>query len=82
MLVRDLIAELKKCPQDADVMYDFHNAWINDDDNAYHFDKSDCPSELCMAVDDVLIGAGTQRGFVFLTEELYPEEVKKDAGTD
>ena len=74
MLVRDLIAELKKCPQDAIVMYDFENAWINDDDGAYHFDRSDFPREWHMPVDHVMIGNGTSRGFVYL-EEDYKEGV-------
>lgn len=73
MTVRELSEQLKKCPQDAIVMYDFENAWINDDDGAYHFDKSDTPSEWHMPVDHVMIGNGTLRGFVYLTEDYIPE---------
>lgn len=80
MLVRELIDFLQKCPQDAIVMYDFENAWINDDDGAFHFDRSDTPSEWHMAVDDVLVGQGPLRGFVFLSEDFIPvEEVSEDA---
>lgn len=73
MTVKELIEQLKNCPQDAIVMYDFENAWINDDDGAYHFDRSDTPSEWHMPVDHVMIGNGTKRGFIYLTEDYIPE---------
>lgn len=69
MLVKELIEELKKCPQDAIVMYDIKNAIMNDSEEdvlwkPWEFKETHC------GVDDVMIGQGTLKGFVYLSEEL------------
>ena len=74
MTVAELIEELKKCPQDSIVMYNFENAFTNDEaERLYGFDTQAEHREFDMGVDDVLMGSGTLRGFVFLTEELLKE---------
>ena len=78
MRVHELIELLKRCPQDAIVMYDFENAFTNDEDERiFGFEREPRPSEFSMSVDDVKIGCGTSRGFVYLTEDLIVER-----GTD
>ena len=78
MRVHELIELLKRCPQDAIVMYDFENAFTNDEDERiFGFEREPRPSEFSMSVDDVMIGCGTSRGFVYLTEDLIVER-----GTD
>ncbi|MBP0989302.1 MAG: hypothetical protein J6S92_13645 [Oscillospiraceae bacterium] len=75
MKVHELIAELKKCPQDAIVMYDFENEFINDEDERlFGFERDPKPSEYHMSVDEVMIGWGTTKGFVYLRAELIIEE--------
>ena len=66
MTVSDLIKKLQKCPPDSIVMYNVKQA-IENESIAEDLDEYDC------SVDDVLIGGGTIRGFVFLTEERIPE---------
>lgn len=79
MRVHELIELLKKCPQDAIVGYHMENAFTNDEDERlYGFDREKRPSEFYMGIDDVLIGHGTSRGFVYLTEDLIME-AKEDA---
>lgn len=56
MVVSKLIEILKRCPQDAIVMYQFEKVT---DSDAPHF-----------PIDDVLVGSGTLKGFVFLAEEI------------
>lgn len=68
MRVKELINELKKCNPDDLVMYDTANAIKN---------ENDCTSPEVgedYGIDDVLIGSGTNKGFVFLTEELYGKD--------
>lgn len=75
MLVHELIELLQRCPQDAIVGYDMENAFTNDEDERiYGFDREARPSEFYMGIDDVLIGHGTHKGFVFLTEALIQEK--------
>lgn len=73
MTVAELIKELKKCPKDALVIYNFENSYtneVNGNQNDYGFDQEAGHREFDMCVDEVLVGAGTLRGFVFLREEL------------
>lgn len=65
MTVKELINELKKCNPDDLVMYDPENAIKNESGGTSPEFIED------YGVDDVLIGSGTMRGIVFLTEELY-----------
>ncbi len=64
MTVKELINELEKCNPDDIVMYDPENAIKNESvgispEFVEHY-----------GVDDVLIGSGTIKGFVYLAEEL------------
>lgn len=61
MCVQELINELKKCNPDDIVMFDTTNTPINMREGDFDFDRS---------VDEVQIGNGTLKGFVFLSEEL------------
>jgi hypothetical protein len=73
MKVFELIKELKKCPQDSIVMYNFENSYdneVNGVENNYGFDVLAEHREFEMGIDDVLVGSGTLKGFVFLTENL------------
>jgi hypothetical protein len=80
MLVHELIELLQRCPQDAIVGYDFENAFTNDEaERLYGFDRENRPREFYMGIDDALIGHGTAKGFVFLTEDLIPERGAEDA---
>lgn len=83
MKVSELIEMLQTCPQDAIVMYDFENAFtneVNGNSSDYGFDYRVKERYYSMSVDDVLIGVGTLRGFVYLTEELIP--VEEETGGD
>lgn len=64
MTVKELINELKKCNPDDLVMYDPSNAIKNENGGV----SPDIVENYC--IDDVLIGSGTTKGFVYLTEEL------------
>ena len=59
MKVKELIELLQRCPQD----------WIVEYDAKIGYQQAEEPEELCFGVDDVMVGRGTIRGFVFLTEE-------------
>lgn len=64
MTVKELINELKKCNPDDLVLYDPSNAIKNENGGVSpEFVEAYC-------IDDVLIGGGTTKGFVFLSEEL------------
>lgn len=65
MTVKELITELKKCNPDDIVMYDAENAIKNViQEKQLNF------IEFHYSVDDVLIGSGTIKEFVYLSEEL------------
>ena len=64
MKVKKLINELKKCNPDDIVMYDPENAIKNESGGT----SPEFVEDYC--IDDVLIGGGTTKGFVFLSEEL------------
>lgn len=75
MRVKELIELLKRCPQDNVVLYDMENSLKNEsyvtrNDNGENF------IETIMGIDDVLIGSGTLKGFVYLVEEKY--EIQKE----
>ena len=74
MLVKELIEKLQKCIPEDSVMYNFENSFANDNFERAEelYNRHDC--EYDCGVDDVLIGGGTMKGFVFLTERLL--EVK------
>ena len=60
MTVIELIQELRLCPEDYIVMFDVEQSMRN---------GSFGEAETALPVDDVQIGGGTERGFVYLTEE-------------
>lgn len=62
MKVSELIELLERCPEDAIVMYDMENALKNTGFMEHH-----------VGVDDVLIGMGTNKGFVYLAEDLLED---------
>ena len=64
MTVKELINELEKCNPDDIVMYDPENAIKNE--------NVGISPEIVevYGIDDVLIGSGTIKGFVYLVEEL------------
>lgn len=64
MTVKELINELKKCNPDDLVLYDPSNAIKNESGGT----SPEFVEDYC--IDDVLIGGGTTKGFVFLSEEL------------
>lgn len=74
MLVKELIEELQKCNPEDIVMYNFENSFANDNFERVEelHNRRDC--EYDCGVDDVLIGEGTMKGFVFLTERLLEAE--------
>ncbi len=65
MKVFELINELKKCNQNDIVMYDAENSIYNGD-----FSEG----ETHTGVEEVLIGYGTSRGFVYLSDERIEDE--------
>ena len=67
MTVKDLINELEKCNPDDIVIYDPENAIKNE-----NVENVGISPEFVehYGVDDVLIGSGTLKGFVYLVEEL------------
>lgn len=73
MKVKELIEELKKCNPDDIVMYNFENAFTNDNFERMHDLQERYECEFDCAIDDVLIGSGTLKGFVFLQEDLLKE---------
>ena len=69
MTVEELIKELKKCPRDYHVMFCMESSLKNEaltivDDLGEEY------TETSFSIDDVLVGGGTERGFVYLSEEL------------
>ena len=64
MTVKELMTELKKCSPADIVMYDPENAIKNENGGV----SPETVENYC--IDDVLIGSGTAKGFVYLTEEL------------
>lgn len=74
MTVAELIAELQKCNPNDIVMYNFENSFTNDNFERAHelVERHEC--EYDCSVDDVLVGSGTSKGFVFLVEELLEDE--------
>lgn len=70
MLVKELIEELKKCNPNDIVMYNFENAFTNDNFERMHelMERHTC--EFDNSIDEVLIGKGTSKGFVFLQEKI------------
>ena len=73
MKVKELIEELKKCNPDDIVMYNFENAFTNDNFERMHYLQERHECEFDCAIDDVAIGSGTLKGFVFLREDLLEE---------
>jgi hypothetical protein len=73
MTVKELITELNKCNPDDLVMFNMENSMKNEDITLFDAARKEV-CELDFSVDDVLIGSGTIRGFVFLTEELLPDD--------
>ena len=63
MTVKELIWRLLDCNPSDLVMFDLENSLENDNSL----------TEKEFSVDEVLIGGGTLKGFVFLREELYEE---------
>jgi hypothetical protein len=59
--VKELIAELQKCNPEDLVFFDLYNSIQNNETQTFE--------ELHFSVDDVFIGRGTERGFVYLSEE-------------
>lgn len=76
MKVIELIKELQQCQPDDIVMYDYENSFTNEANCSMYPEKySDLEKALdengfSMGIDDVEIGTGTLKGFVFLTEDL------------
>lgn len=68
MTVKELINKLKKCNPDDIVMYDETNTLKN---MAYVTEGTLKQEELHNPIDDVYIGIGTLKGFVYLSEKLY-----------
>ena len=70
MTVAELIKLLKRCPQDALVMYDIEHELWNETIKIVHDDKYDTPYlENCFPIDDAMVGSGTLKGFVYLTAD-------------
>lgn len=70
MRVKDLIELLKLCPQDDVVLYDMENS-LKNESYVTQSDNGENIIETIMGIDDVLIGSGTLKGFVYLAEEKY-----------
>ena len=77
MKVKELIALLQECNPDDIVMYDAENAMWNEHQGVWCTDPEGS-METDYDVDDVLVGSGTLRGFVYLVEEKL-KEVSGDA---
>ena len=70
MTVAELIKLLKRCPQDALVMYDIENELWNETIRIVRDDKYDTPyTEMHFSIDDALVCSGTLKGFVYLTAD-------------
>ena len=68
MRVKELIELLKRCPQDDVVLYDKENS-LKNESYVTRNDNGENIIETIMGIDDVLIGSGTRKGFVYLVEE-------------
>ena len=73
MTVGELIALLRKCPEDSLVMYDAEVECDNEALTIMQAETWEKYTEYSMGIDDVMIGGGTSKGFVYLTAEPYPE---------
>lgn len=67
MKVKELIELLKRCSQDDVVLYDMENS-LKNESYVMRNDNGEKIIETTMGIDDVLIGSGTQKGFVYLVE--------------
>ena len=78
MTVAELISELQKCDPEDIVVYNFFNAFKNDNfdrvcemrDGSFTEDATDYDC----TIDEVYVGGGTNKGFVFLVEKLLEED--------
>lgn len=68
MQVKELIHLLQKCDPEAVVVYDAENAFENDP--ALDFSGAIGEESPLFGIDNVLIGSGTIKGFVYLIEDL------------
>lgn len=68
MKVRELITLLQRCDPECTVMYDA-SVGIRNEALTVHDDMGEEQLEPHFSVDDVQVGHGTIRGFVYLTEE-------------
>lgn len=73
MTVKELIAQLQKCDPDDIVMYSIENSLWNEDYTIFDAARKEV-CEYDFGIDDILIGGGTTKGFVFLTEDLLDEK--------
>lgn len=73
MTVQELIEQLQKCPKEWLVMYDAETECNNEALVLMQAEEWSRCNEYDMAIDDVLIGGGSSRGFVFLSAEPYKE---------
>ena len=73
MKVKELIKQLQKCNPDDLVMYDARKALQNEDWYLMDCAGDNVTETPNLGIDDVSIGTGTNRGFVFLSDTLYPE---------
>ena len=71
MRVYELIDLLKKCNPDDFVMYDMKNSIANENLIIRKNDRFDSlyTTEKQFSVDDVFVGSGTLKGFVYLRED-------------
>lgn len=70
MTVSELITELQKCNPNDIVMYNCKTELLNDKGGDELYGNAlDEMKEFDMSVDDVFIGVGTNKGFVFLSAE-------------
>ena len=69
MIVSELITLLEKCPKDWIVMMDVENSLKNESLTILDGLGEEI-GEFEFGVDDVLVGGGTSKGFVFLSEDL------------
>lgn len=72
MKVKELIELLQGCNPEDTVMYDAENAMWNEHQGVWCTDPEGY-METDYGVDDVLVGSGTLRGFVYLVEEKLKE---------
>lgn len=68
MRVKELIELLKRCNQDDIVLYDMENS-LKNESYVTRNDNGENIIETIMGIDDVSIGSGTRKGFVYLVEK-------------